>query len=464
MTLAHCSGDLGRYREMKSTLRALIVTVLLIATAIPAAAAEPSGESSNTDLWYPVDDQGAREVAVYFVYSETCPHCSRAKPVVADWAENIDWLQVEQVSTQDATEDQIDRVLTLSAEINEEIVGVPAFLFCEQMEIGFDAVETTGADLEAALRSCYDQLDGTAADLAAAASGTTTTAAATDAEDDDEDLSVPVLGQIDADTVSLPLFTIAVAGLDAFNPCAFFVLLFLLSLLVHARSRWRMALVGGVFVVISGVMYFAFMAAWLNVFLVTGQLRWVTTVAGLIALAIAIFNMKDYFFPDSAGSLSIPDSAKPGLFARMRKLTTGDAMPTVLLGTIALAVVANSYELLCTAGFPLVFTRVLTLNDLGNSTYYGYLVLYNLVYVIPLLVIVGVFVWTLGSRKLSEKEGRFLKLMSGMMMLGLGLLLVIAPDLLENMLAAVGILFAAVAVSLLITLINRMRARRGATV
>ena len=135
-----------------------------------------------------------------------------------------------------------------------------------------------------------------------------------------------------------------------------------------------------------------------------------------------------------------------------------------MLGTIALAVVANSYELLCTAGFPLVFTRVLTLNDLGNSTYYGYLVLYNLVYVIPLLVIVGVFVWTLGSRKLSEKEGRFLKLMSGMMMLGLGLLLVIAPDLLENMLAAVGILFAAVAVSLLITLINRMRARRGATV
>ena len=224
-----------------------------------------------------------------------------------------------------------------------------------------------------------------------------------------------------------------------------------------------MALVGGVFVVISGVMYFAFMAAWLNVFLVTGQLRWVTTIAGLIALTLAVFNMKDYFAPNAAGSISIPDSAKPGLFARMRKLTTGDAMPTVLLGTVALAVVANSYELLCTAGFPLVFTRVLTLNDLPTSTYYGYLGLYNVVYVIPLLTIVGVFVWTLGSRKLSETEGRFLKLMSGTMMFGLALLLLFKPDLLENMFAAVGIMGLAVVTAFVVSNVDKHRRRPSRT-
>jgi hypothetical protein len=220
-----------------------------------------------------------------------------------------------------------------------------------------------------------------------------------------------------------------------------------------------MALVGGVFVVISGVMYFAFMAAWLNVFLVTGQMRWVTTVAGAIAIMLAVFSIKDYFWPDSSGSLSIPDSAKPGLFARMRGLTTGDSLPTVLLGTIALAAVANSYELLCTAGFPLVFTRVLTLNELSTSTYYGYLVLYNIVYVIPLLAIVGVFVWTLGSRKLSETEGRFLKLMSGAMMLGLGLLLLLKPTLLENMFAAVGIMALALIIAALVSFAGRHRGR-----
>jgi thiol-disulfide isomerase/thioredoxin len=442
----------------RSLIRILLAAALAL-TLSPAAAfaAEPPPDSQG-DIWYPQDDGGNTEVALYFVFSETCGHCARAKPFIADLEAKYDWLQITRVSTQDATQNQIDTVMALADEIEEDIAGVPTYLYCERMDVGFDSVDTTGADIEGRLLSCYASLDGTAA----ATDGEPDTPAV-DATEDEDGLRVPVLGEIDADAVSLPLFTVAIAGLDAFNPCAFFVLLFLLSLLVHARSRWRMALVGGVFVVISGVMYFAFMAAWLNVFLVTGQLRWVTTVAGLIALAIALFNMKDYFLPDAAGSLSIPESAKPGLFARMRKLTMGDAMPAVLLGTIALAAVANSYELLCTAGFPLVFTRVLTLNDLSTSSYYGYLVLYNIVYVIPLLAIVGVFVWTLGSRKLSESEGQFLKLMSGMMMLGLGLLLVFKPDLLENMFAAVGILGLAVAVAVVISLVKRNQRRRTAS-
>lgn len=427
----------------------LLLSSVLVFASVSNASAVTADDSDTYDLWYPAADDGTRSVALYFVYSETCGHCANAKPVIDQMEADLDWLEVVRISTQTATDAEVDLALALAADVNEEIVGVPTFLFCEQMDVGFDSAETTGASMERALTACR-------ADIAAADAGSTPV------DDDEEELRVPVLGDIDADAVSLPLFTIAIAGLDAFNPCAFFVLLFLLSLLVHARSRWRMALVGGVFVLISGVMYFAFMAAWLNVFLVTGQLRWVTTVAGLVALTLAVFSLKDYFLPDSAGSISIPDSAKPGLFARMRRLTTADALPTVLVGTVALAAVANSYELLCTAGFPLVFTRVLTLNDLSTSTYYGYVALYNVVYVIPLLVIVGVFVWTLGSRKLSETEGRFLKLMSGSMMFGLGLLLLVKPDLLENMLAAVSIMGGALLAAFAISFVERKRRRASA--
>ncbi|MDJ0665097.1 MAG: hypothetical protein QNJ75_11075 [Acidimicrobiia bacterium] len=426
---------------MKRVLILVLLTALAIAVLAPPVGASTAQSGEQSD-WYPQDGSGSKQVAFYYVYSETCAYCAKAKPFIEYLEQEYDWLQVIRVSAESATEEQVNRVLALADEVGEDIVGVPTYLFCEQMDGGFDSAEEKGAELEAELVRCFEALSSNADP-------------GTGSGDSDDDLSVPVLGDIDADRVSLPIFTIAVAGLDAFNPCAFFVLLFLLSLLVHARSRWRMALVGGVFVVMSGVMYFAFMAAWLNVFLVTGQLRWVTAVAGTIALVIALLNMKDYFAPGTAGSLSIPDAARPGLFARMRKLTTGDSMPTVLAGTVALAAVANSYELLCTAGFPLVFTRVLTLNDLSTASYYSYLVLYNLVYVIPLLVIVGVFVWTLGSRKLSEREGQFLKLMSGMMMLGLGLLLLIRPALLENMFAAVGILGGAVAVSFAIWFIRR---------
>jgi hypothetical protein len=111
------------------------------------------------------------------------------------------------------------------------------------MEVGYDSDTTSGQHLEDALVSCYAALVGEDA----------ATAGQTTGDESDEALHVPVLGDIDANAVSLPLFTVAIAGLDAFNPCAFFVLLFLLSLLVHAKSRWPMALVGGVFVVISGV-------------------------------------------------------------------------------------------------------------------------------------------------------------------------------------------------------------------
>jgi hypothetical protein len=127
----------------------------------------------------------------------------------------------------------------------------------------------------------------------------------------------------------------------------------------------------------------------------------------------------------------------------------------VIAGTVVLAVAVNSYELLCTAGLPMVYTRILTLRETDTFVYYLYLVLYNVIYIIPLLVIVLLFVMKLGSRKLGETEGRLLKLMSGMMMLALGLLLLIAPAALNNPAVAIGLLFGALALTWLIHFFSR---------
>ncbi|MCX8070607.1 MAG: hypothetical protein N2738_08910, partial [Thermodesulfovibrionales bacterium] len=116
---------------------------------------------------------------------------------------------------------------------------------------------------------------------------------------------------------------------------------------------------------------------------------------------------------------------------------------------------ANTYELLCTAGFPMVFTRVLTLNNLSLFHYYMYLVFYNLIYIIPLLLIVIFFTVSLGKRQLSESEGRFLKLLSGMMMLGLGLTLLIKPALLNNIVISMMILGGAILLSFVISFISK---------
>jgi hypothetical protein len=133
----------------------------------------------------------------------------------------------------------------------------------------------------------------------------------------------------------------------------------------------------------------------------------------------------------------------------MRSLLHSTSLLSLLIGTTVLAVVANSYELLCTAGFPMAYTRLLTLNNLSTSAYYLYLALYNLVYVVPLFLIVLGFTFTLGKRQLSEWQGRVLKLISGGMMLGLGSVLLIDPALLNSVAASSTILLTALALSLL---------------
>ena len=159
-------------------------------------------------------------------------------------------------------------------------------------------------------------------------------------------------------------------------------------------------------------------------------------------------------------SLSIPDSAKPGLFRRMREVVTEGSMGPMLVGTVLLAIVANSYELLCTAGVPMVYTLTLTkAHELTTWQYYAWLAVYNVIYVIPLLAIVVVFTKTMGARKLSESEGRVLKLVSGFMMLGFALVLLLAPAALTNALVSIGVLAVAVVASVVIA---RMGAPKAA--
>jgi len=376
---------------------------------------------AQDDPWFARADDGSAIVQLHFFWSRTCPHCARAHPFVEALANELPWLDLTSYPLDDSLENQVrfDQLSTLAGSRPQ---AVPAFAFCGEMHFGYDDASGMGAFLRERLTACHAGLSEAAAPAAPALP------------------RLPLVGAVTPESLSLPAFTLVLAGLDAFNPCAFFVLLFLLSLMVHARSRARMLLVGGVFVAISGLVYFAFMAAWLNLFLVFGQVRLVTLAAGALALALGGLNVKDYAAPGAGPSLSIPERAKPGRYRRTRGLVEAASVPAVLAGTVMLALAANTYELLCTAGFPMVFTRILTLAGLSAAGHYLYLAAYNIIYVLPLFAIVVAFAWTLGGRKLSARGGRLLKLMSGLMMLGLGGVLLLAPAALDSPLTALGLL------------------------
>ncbi|NIL97251.1 MAG: hypothetical protein GTO53_06650 [Planctomycetales bacterium] len=230
--------------------------------------------------------------------------------------------------------------------------------------------------------------------------------------------------------VGLPALTLAVGLVDGFNPCAMWVLLFLLSLLVNLKDRWRILVIAGTFILISGLAYFAFMAAWLNVFLFVGYLRPIQIALGMIAIAVGSIHIKDFFAFHRGFSLSIPEAAKPGIYARTRRIITAENLVGALIGAAVLAVMVNVVELLCTAGLPALYTEILTMQNLPSWQNYAYLALYNVCYMFDDTLMVGMVVITLSRHKLQENQGRWLKLLSGVIITILGGIMIIKPELL----------------------------------
>lgn len=263
-------------------------------------------------------------------------------------------------------------------------------------------------------------------------------------------------GEIDLSDYSLPVLTAVLGAIDSVNPCSFFVLLFLLSILIHTKSRKRMILISGIFIFFSGFIYFLLMAAILNVILISTQQLIIAMIAGAIAIVFGALNIKDFFFFKKGPSASIPASQKPRLYKQMRKLVKITSIPSLIVGTIVLAVSANTVELLCSFNLPLIYTTILTSYNLSSLDYYLYILAYNLVYIIPLLIIVSAVVITMGRWKLSEFQGRMLKLFSGVMIFSLGEILLLNPNLLSSFFIAIAILFFSLAVTFVVYLISKI--------
>jgi uncharacterized membrane protein HdeD (DUF308 family) len=186
--------------------------------------------------------------------------------------------------------------------------------------------------------------------------------------------------------------------------------------------------IAGTFVVVSGAAYYAFMAAWLNVFEWIGYLRAVQVALGLVAVVIGTIHVKDFFAFKQGVSLSIPEAAKPGIYQRIRRIVNAENLGAAIAGAFALAVLVNIVELLCTAGLPALYTSILSQQGYGPVGRYGYLLLYILAYMFDDALMVAGVVWSLSRFKLQESGGRWLKLVSGGVMLLLGCVMLFKPE------------------------------------
>lgn len=239
-------------------------------------------------------------------------------------------------------------------------------------------------------------------------------------------------------TLPLPVFTFFIALVDGFNPCNLFILTLLITLMISAsHSRKRIYAVGYSFIFVVYIFYFLFMAAWLNIFKYIGFIDPFRIAIGIIALIAGLINCKELFFYRKGITLMVQDKHVGPLKKRIKhvsEIVKKGSMPTLIGSSILLAIFSSLVELPCTAGFPIIYTGILTGTVLESSfMYYVYLLFYNMVYVLPLLVIITIFGYTFKGKQISKNTMALIKFIGGVVMILLGIILLFNPGLIAGL-------------------------------
>ena len=359
----------------------------------------------------------SRPVDVDVFVSATCPHCAAAKPFIERLRrERPDLL----IRVADIADDSLARarLSEIARQRGMAAVGIPAFLIGGELIVGWDEGRT-----EAAIRARLPARRAGDSATRARPPPPDTTATGT--------IDLPLVGPVDVRRVGLPAFSFAVGFIDGVNPCAMWALLYLLTLLATMRDRRRMFALGGTFVFVGGALYFAFIAAWFELFRFIGATRPVQLVLGSVALLAGAVHVKDFVALGHGVTLSIPEGAKPRLFSQARRVLTAENLAGAILAVAVFAVLVNVVELLCTAGLPAVYTQILSTQELARWEYYGNLGIYIGAYMLDDAIVLAAAIITLSRARLQKRAARWLELLSGLVLLLLGAALIVRPGLLR---------------------------------
>lgn len=367
------------------------------------------------------------KVNVYFFWGKACPHCAKEKIFLEKMAEKYEGIEIRsyEIST---NRENLALLKKIGQELKIDVSGVPFTAVGKYHFAGYLNDETTGKEIETAVQCA---LETHCPDLVGdVINNSKKTSKIDERKAIPKKINLPLVGEIKTENFSLPLFTFIIALVDGFNPCAMWVLLFLISLLLGMKDRRRMWLLGTVFIVASGLAYFLFLAAWLNLFLFLGFVFWVRILVGLIALGAGGFNLKEFLVNKEGGCETVGEEKRQKMFAKIRKIVGKKELLLALAGIVVLAFGVNLIELVCSAGLPAIYTQVLSLTKLPPWQYYLYLLFYILIFMLDDLFVFFVAMTTLQAVGVESKYARWSRLIGGFLMLAIGVLLLFKPELL----------------------------------
>ncbi len=377
-----------------------------------------------------------KTVEVYLFWSPTCPHCARARRFLERTIPAIPGARLHAYELNgDAHTEQA--FVALSLRYKNDPPAIPLVVIADEAFVGYADDETTGREMERRIRQCLmEPCRDPVPELLAQATGKHRGDLQQHSSSDarlvrpamPEEIYVPGWGSIETKTLSLPVLTLVLGAVDGFNPCAMWVLVFLIGLLLGLKDRARMWAYGGAFLLTSGAVYLAFMAAWLNVFLLIGSLHWIRWGVGAFAVIAGGYYLREFVRnPEAVCKVASPGE-KQHIMDRLRATVTERSFVLAIIGIMALAIAVNMIELLCSAGIPAVYTQVLALSDLSASAYFGYLALYIAVFMLDDALIFVAAMLTLKTTGLAGSYARWSHLIGGLVLLVVGALLIFRPQ------------------------------------
>lgn len=369
----------------------------------------------------------ADKINLYLFWGEGCPHCKKEKEFLQKLVQTNEDVQLHDFEVYKNPENQI-KLQEAAKKLNTEVNGVPFLVIGDKYIVGYANDETTGKEIvriieDVRKRDCPDILK---IDV----KPNTEVGLDCDANIESAKPSLPKFANIDLEKLSLPALTIVLGFLDGFNPCAMWVLLFLISLLIGMQDKKKMWILGIAFIMSSASVYMLFMVAWLNLFMFVGYIVWIRVFIAGIALLGGYSSLKKFLSKDSSGCDVVGDEKRKNVFEKLGKITSNKSLWVSIIGIAALAFAVNLVELVCSAGLPAVYTQVLVLNNLGKLQYYLYILLYILFFMFDDLFVFFVAMKTLQMTGITTKYVKWSRLIGGILMVAIGLLLLFRPEIL----------------------------------
>jgi glutaredoxin len=368
---------------------------------------------------------GEQPVTVYLFWTTGCPHCLHEKEFLAALARRDKAIKVVALELS-ASRETLELLRKVGKLLQADISGVPFTVIGDQYVIGWQDEPTTGRAIETAIREVRRRA---APDVVAGLriGPAPPPPLGPDKAAVPETLTLPIFGPVNLKYLSLGAVTVIIGALDGFNPCAMWVLIFLINLLLGLEDRKKMWILGSAFIIASGAVYFLFMTAWLNLLVFLGFIFWIRIIIGLVALLAGGYNLKEYW-TDTAGACTLSQGARrQRTMDRLKETVTTRKFWLALGGIVVLAFLVNLVELICSAGFPVVYLQILSLTPMPFWQYYLYLLLYIVIFMLDDIIVFVVAMVTLQLMGVTTRYKRFSNLIGGVLMLIIGVLLIFKP-------------------------------------